>query len=188
MSLSLRSQPHEKLRGELLLWRAGGIVIGVLAVVGVLQAILWSSIAPGEQFVVYTDGQYLPLPTASYHQFTSIAIFTLIGLVVAVGSATLTWHWRSVRGTVMVLVVAGANAIGALVAYLVGAVLVSGVDPASIGPTSASSLVNAAPTLGNAMVLLIQPGVAVVVYTFLVAWNGRPDLGRVIPPPEPSQT
>ena len=184
MSLSLRSRPHEQLRAELLLWRAGGVVIGVLAIVGVLQAILWSLIAPGEQFLVYTDGTYLPLPTESYHQFTSIAIFTLIGVVVAISAATLTWHWRTVRGTVMVLVVAGANGIGALVAYLVGRVLASGVDPASVGPASATSVAHAAPTLGNAMVLLIQPGVAVVVYTFLIAWNGSPDLGRVMPPPE----
>ncbi|SDP24227.1 Protein of unknown function [Nakamurella panacisegetis] len=184
MNLSLRSRPHHQLRGELLLWRAGGVVVAVLAVLGVLQAILWSLIAPGEQFVVYADGTYLPLPTASYHQFTSIAIFCLVGLVVAVSSATLIWHWRSVRGTAMVLVVAGANAVGALVAYLVGRILVSGVDPASVGPSAASSLVNAAPTLGNAMVLLVQPGLAVVVYTFLIAWNGDPDLGRVTPPPE----
>ena len=184
MSLSLRSREHHQLRSELLLWRAAGTVVAVLAVVGVLQAILWSLIAPGEQFKVYTDGQYLPLPTESYHQFTSIAIFALIELTVGVAAATLAWHWRSVRGTAMLLVMAGGNAVGALVAYLIGRVLVNGVDPASIGASSAESLVKAAPTLGNVMVLVVQPAVAVAVYTFLVAWSGRPDLGRVTPPTE----
>lgn len=178
MSLSLRSQPLERLRNELLLWRAGGVVIGGLAVIGVLQGLLWSWIAPGEQFKVYSDGQYLPLPTESYHQFTSIAIFALMSAVVSVAAATLGWHWRSMRGTSMLLVIVGANAIGALAAYLVGGVAVSGVDPAAIGATSAESLVTSAPTLGNAMILIVQPALAAAVYTFLVAWNGHSDLGR----------
>ncbi len=163
---------------ELRLWRAGAVVVGAAVLVGALQGVLWSRIAPGEQFKVYTDGGFLPLPTESYHQFTSIAIFALIGVVVAVSAATLTWHWRSVRGTTMALVVVGANALGALTAYLLGRVLATGVDPASVGNSSVESIVRAAPTLGNAMVLIIQPAIAVAVYTFLVAWNGQPGLGR----------
>lgn len=163
---------------ELKLWRASAAVIGSLVVLGALQGLLWSRIAPGEQFFVNTDGSFGGLPTESYHQFTSIAIFALISLVVAVASATLTWHWRSVRGTTMALVVVGGNALGALVAYLLGRVLASGVDPASIGNSSAASIVRAAPTVGNAMVIIVQPAIAIAVYTFLVAWNGQPDLER----------
>lgn len=161
---------------ELLLWRSGGLIVGVLVIVGALQAVLWSLIAPGEQFIVYPNGQFGALPTESYHQFISIAIFALIGVAVAVPMATLTWHWRSVRGVSTVLVVAGANGLGALTAYLLGRVLAVGVDPASVGPTSLSSVVESAPTLGSALVIIVQPAVAVAVYTFLVAWNGQPDL------------
>jgi hypothetical protein len=163
---------------ELRLWRAGAVVVGATVIVGALQGLLWSRIAPGEQFKVYTDGGFLPLPTESYHQFTSIAIFALLGFVVAAAAATLTWHWRSVRGATMALVVVGGNALGALTAYLVGRVLASGVDPESIGNSSVESIVRAAPTLGNAMVIIIQPAIAIAVYTFLVAWNGQSDLAR----------
>ncbi|MET3805017.1 uncharacterized protein YaiE (UPF0345 family) [Nakamurella sp. UYEF19] len=163
---------------ELKLWRSGAAIVVGTVILGLLQAVLWSRIAPGEQFKVYTDGQYLPLPTESYHQFTSVAIFALIGVVVGVAVGTLCWHWRSVRGISTALVVAGANGLGALTAYLVGRVLVSGVDPASVGNSSVESVVTSAATLGNAMVIIAQPAIAVAVYTFLVAWNGQPDLSR----------
>jgi hypothetical protein len=168
---------------ELLLWRSSAAIVGVTVILGALQGVLWSLIAPGEQFVVYTDGQYLPLPTESYHQFTSIAIFVLIGAVVAIAVATAVWHWRSIRGLTTVLVVAGANGLGALTAYLVGRAVVSGVDPASIGATRAAAVVTAAPSLGSAMVLIAQPAIAVAAYTLLVAWSGRSDLAVPTPPP-----
>jgi len=163
---------------EILRWRAGAAVLGVTALIGALQGVLWSRIAPGEQFKVYTDGQFLPLPTESYHPFTSIAIFALVGIVVAVLVASLTWRWRSVRGSLMVVIVAGANGLGALTAYLLGRALVSGVDPATVGASGAESIVTSAATLGNALVFLVQPAVAVAVYTFLIIWNGQSDLGR----------
>ena len=163
---------------ELRLWRSGAVVVGGAVIVGALQGWLWSRIAPGEQFFVNTDGSFGGLPTESYHQFTSIAIFALIGLVVAVAAATLTWHWRSVRGAAMALVVVGANGLGALTAYLLGRVLASGVDPATVGNSSTASIVTAAPVLGNVMVVVVQPAIAIAVYTFLVAWNGQPGLDR----------
>ena len=172
---------------ELLHWRAGAAIVGVAVVIGALQGLLWARTAPGEQFYVQADGQFEGLPTASYHQFTSLAIFVLIALVVAVPMATAVWTWRSIRGTVAVWVLLGANSLGALTAYLIGRVLAAGVDPATIGPTSAASIVIAAPNAGSAMVLIVQPGVAVAVYTFLVAWNGRPNLGRPDLPEEELQ-
>ena len=161
---------------ELLLWRSSAVIVAVTVVLGVLQGVLWSVIAPGEQFVVYPGGQYGALPTESYHQFASIAIFVLIGVVVALAVATAVWQWRSTRGLTTLLVVAGANGLGALTAYAVGRALASGVDPAAVGASRTGTLVTAAPSLGTALVLLAQPAVAVAVYTFLVAWSGRPDL------------
>jgi len=166
--------PH----AELLYWRSGAVIwLGSVAL-GVLQAVLWSRIAPREQYFVSPDGTFGALPTESYHQFASIAIFALLGVVAGVGVATAVWHWRSTRGMVAALIVAAGNALGALTAYLVGAELVTGTDPASVGPTSAQSVVGAAPTLGNLLVIVVQPALAIAVYTFLVVWNGRPDLGR----------
>ena len=58
-----------------------------------------------------------------------------------------------------------------------GSWLAPGVDPASVGATAADSIVIAPPTTGTILVVLAQPAMAAAVYTFLVAWNGHPDLG-----------
>jgi hypothetical protein len=47
-----------------------------------------------------------------------------------------------------------------------------------VGATVADSIVVAPPATGTILVVLAQPALAAAVYTFLVAWNGRPDLGR----------
>ena len=56
-----------------------------------------------------------------------------------------------------------------------------GVDPASVGATAADSIVVAPPATGTILVVLDQPALAAAVYTFLVAWNGHPDLDRPKP-------
>lgn len=183
MMRAVRTASLDELRSELRYWRAGAAMLVGAVLVGVLQAWLWSQIAPGEQFQVATDGQAFALPTESYHQFTSIAIFALIGLVVAVGSAAAAWHWRSLRGAAMLGIVMYSNVIGALTAYQLGAVLANGVDPAALGKSDAVSIVTAPPTLGNVLVIVIQPAIAAAIYTFMALWNGHADLGR---PPRPA--
>ncbi len=185
MRLHPRSTDAERLWRELLYWRAGALLTGLAAVAGVLQALLWSRIAPGEQSYVTTTGSFGGLPTASLHQFAAIAIFVLIGIVVAVSGASAVWHWRSIRGVTTALVVAGANLVGGLVAYLLAPVFASGVDPGSVGAVAAQTVVTAPPSVGTALVLVVQPAVAVAVYTFLAAWNGRPDLARAELRPAP---
>lgn len=177
MRLAIGSADPDQLRAEVLYWRAAATVLAVTVAVGVLQAVLWSRIAPGEQYQVTAAGQPIKLPTESFHQFTSIAIFLLLGAVAGVFLATLTWHWRRVRSPVLLVTVVGANALGALTAYLLSRLLAPGVDPTAVGSSAADSLVTAPPTLGNAMVIILQPALAVALYTFLVLWNGRPDLG-----------
>ena len=178
-----RTADPEVHRREILHWRAGALITVVLLVVGSLEALLWSRIAPGEQFYVNTSGQFGGLPTESYHQFADVAIFELISVCVAVSAASAIWRWRAIRGTVTALTMAGANLLGALAAYLLGPVFASGVDPASVGAVSAQTVVTAPPTMGNVLLVVVQPAVAVAVYTFLAAWNGRPDLARHELPP-----
>ena len=162
-------------------WRAGALITAVLLVAGAVQALLWSRIAPGEQFYVTATGQFGGLPTGSYHQFAAIAIFVLIGIAVAVPAASAAWRWRAIRGPVTALTVAGADLLGALAAYLLGPVFATGIDPASVGAIAAQEIVTAPPTPGDILVIVVQPAVAVAVYTFLAAWNGRPDLSRPRP-------
>jgi hypothetical protein len=167
----------DRLRQELLQWRAGALLTGLAVVAGVVQAFVWSRIAPGEPFYVSTTGQYGALPTASYHQFAGVAIFALIGLAVGTTAAAAVWRWRSTRGLAAALTVAGANLLGALTAYLLAAVFAPGVDPASVGAVAAQTVVTGKPTVGL-LAVVAQPAVAVALYTFLAAWNGRPDLAR----------
>jgi hypothetical protein len=82
----------------------------------------------------------------------------------------------------MLLALVGGSLLGALIGWAVGAWLAPGVDPATVGATAADSIVIAPPTTGTILVVLAQPALAAAVYTFLVAWNGRPDLGRISPP------
>ncbi|GGM12386.1 DUF2567 domain-containing protein [Nakamurella endophytica] len=170
--------PVDRLRAELRLWRFGGVLLAACVLLGVGQAVLWAALAPGEQFQVAKDGGYAALPTESVHQWTSVAMFAVLGIVVGVCVAVAAWGARSVRGTVALVAVGVANGVGALTGYLVGRVIAPGVDPASVGASSAARLVFAPPVLGNAMVVLAQPALAVVTYTVLVLWNGQPDLGR----------
>jgi hypothetical protein len=169
---------RDRLWNEIRHWRACCAMLAGCVILGVAQAVSWAAIAPGEQFKVFKDGTFLPLPTESTHQYTSVALFTLIALVVGVSVAIAGWSWRSLRGSVMLLAVGAANGLGALTAYLLGRVLTSGVDPSSVGPSAVESVVRAAPALGGVIVIVVQPAVAVALYTFLVAWNGLPDLGR----------
>jgi hypothetical protein len=166
------------MRAELRQWRAGALVLLVCVLAGAGQGVLWSLLAPGEQFKVFRDGTFGALPTESTHQYISIAIFTLLGLVSGIAVAVAAWCWRSVRGSVMLLTVGFGSALGALTAYLIGRSLAGGVEPSSIGPSNVESLVTAPPTLGNALILIAQPTLALAIYTFLAAWNGQPDLGR----------
>jgi hypothetical protein len=170
------------LHKELLHWRSGALIVLSTVVFGAIQGLLWSRVAPSEQYFVAANGEFGGLPTESYHQFTSIAIFALLGVVVGVAVATAVWHWRSIRGTIAVVTVVVANLLGALTAYLIGGVLATGVDPSSVGPSDAQSVVTAPPTLGNLLVIVVQPALAVAVYTFLALWNGNPNLGRPTTP------
>ena len=61
---------------------------------------------------------------------------------------------------------------------MTGSWLAPGTDPASVGASAADSIVIAPPTIGTILVVIAQPALAAAVYTFLVAWNGHPDLGR----------
>ena len=168
-------------RAENRQWRmlAGLLITGVL--LGLAQAGLWSRIAPGEVFKVFTDGGYGSLPTASGFRYTAIAMFCLIGLVAGICQAVGAWAWRSVRGTITLLGVGLGAGVGALTAYLIGRALAGGVLPGSVGASPAERIVHAPPVSGSAIVLLAQPAAALVVYTLLAAWSGRADLGRSTP-------
>jgi len=154
------------------------LVLVVCLAVGVLQGLCWAFVAPGVPYKVLADGRYGALPTTSTYHFVGVAIFALSGMVIGILLAVGAWQFRAARGWPMLVTLVGGSLLGALVAWAVGEWLAPGVDPASVGATAADSIVVAPPTTGTILVVLAQPALAAAVYTFLVAWNGRPDLGR----------
>lgn len=152
-------------------------LIGVAIALGLLQAAVWVVVAPVQRVKVYKDGSWASLPTSDWHQFDAAAIFVFsaaaIGLILAVAA----WRIRAVRGVAtLVAVLIGAVA-SAAVAYGLATLLARGIDPASVGATGHESIVEVASGVGTPLAMAIEPLVAVMVYTFLAAWDGRPDLG-----------
>lgn len=156
--------------------RVAALVVLAGVVLGVVQAVGWSLLAPGAEVKVLANGGYGGLPTASAHNFTSVAIFTMTGLGIGIVGALVVWRLRSVRGVVGL----GALLIGSLVSGLVGYYLaphlVSGVDPATVGATGAEQVVLAAPVLDTPWVTVTQVAVAALIYTFAAFLSDRPDL------------
>ena len=78
----------------------------------------------------------------------------------------------------MLLALVGGSLLGALIAWAVGCVARARRRP-GVGRRDRGRFDRRSPppTTGTILVVLAQPALAAAVYTFLVAWNGRPDLG-----------
>ena len=158
--------------------RAVWVVLGICGLIGVVQGAVWALVAPGIPYQVLADGRFGPLPTTSTYHFVDVAVFALSGMVIGIVLAAGSWQVRVARGWKMLLAVVGGSLAGALIGWGIGVLFAPGVDPASVGVSTADSIVTAAPTTGTFLVVLAQPALAAAVYTFLAAWNGHPDLDR----------
>jgi hypothetical protein len=157
--------------------RGGALVLVACGAAGVLQGLIWAFLAPGVPYKVLADGRYGALPTTSGYHYVSLALFCWLGIIAGALIAVGAWRARAARGWRMLLTLAGGSFAGALIAWGLGLLVAPGTDPASVGASSADSIVTAAPSTGTILAVLAQPAVAAVLYTFLVAWNGHPDLG-----------
>lgn len=164
-------------------WIARIVIAGIAILLGVGQAIAWSRLAPGQQVLVYADGSYISLPTADYHPFDGLALAAFVGAAVGLIVAVAAWRVRAIRGATTLVFVAGGTALGSATAYWVGLAMAGGVDPATVGATGSASIVDAGAKMGTPLVMIIEPLIAIAVYTFLAAWDGRSDLGstRAVP-------
>ena len=159
-------------------------VLGVGAaflLAGVVQALLWSRLAPGRQIQIVSDSQYVVLGGSfSTAQFTSIALFVLIGVVIAVSIAVAAWRVRTARGPVMLLTVLVGSVLGGVVAWGLATMIAPGTDLHTAALAGAVGVITERPLTGSLLVLCAQAGLATAVYTFLAAWNGTPRLGRLV--------
>lgn len=153
------------------LWIA---VFLVNAVVGTL----WSIMAPGQQFKVFSNGSYISLPTADYHPFEGLALFVLATAAIGLVSAVAIWRVREVRGVTTLVLLVIVSAVGSFVAAVIARLFGPSISPSDFASTLGNTVATVRPQLTTPLVLVAEPLVAALVYTFLVAWDGRPDLGR----------
>ena len=152
--------------------------LGICVVIGLVQGVVWAFVAPGIPYQVLADGRFGALPTTSTYHFVDVALFALSGAAIGILLAVGAWQVRSSRGWQMVLALVGGSLLGALIAWVIGPWIAPGTDPATVGASATDSIVIAPPTIGTILVVVAQPALAAAVYTFLVAWNGHPDLDR----------
>lgn len=163
--------------------RVRAILVVASVVLGAVQAVVWSLVAPTQRVKVYADGSWASLPTSDWHPFDAVAIFAFsaaaLGLILAIAA----WRIRAVRGAATLVAVLVGAAAGTAVAYGLATLLAHGIDPASVGATGHESIVEVASGVGTPLVMAVQPLLSALVYTFLAAWDGRPDLGsaRAVP-------
>jgi hypothetical protein len=152
-------------------------VLSLVSLIGIPLAYLWSLLAPSQLKAVSRTGQLVPLTAESYHRFDSMAVFVMLGLGAGVVVGVGVWFMRERRGPVVM----AALVLGSLgAAYL--ATLMTGLFTGWIYdvPTALNvgDVVDVAPTLESAWVILAQPLASALAYGVLAAWNGLDDLGR----------
>lgn len=154
--------------------RAGFVVLGAVAVLGVPLGWFWSALAPPE--VVRTGGgdTATPLLSQTEHRFDALALFVLLGLAAGVLTGVVVWLLREYRGPVLAIAATAGALIAAWLAMRTGELLT--VD--GLVATAAGQFATRAPTVESSWAMLAQPLGVALAYSFAVAGNGHDDLGR----------
>ena len=153
-------------------------LLGVFAVLGLPIAFLWSRIAPTERMrVIASDGTRAPLELESWHRFDDLAIFGFLLLGLGVVAGIVAWLLRERRGPVVLLATVAGVALAGWLAMSTGTGFANSHYTIS-APPALGAVIEIAPKLESAWVLLAGPLGVALVYTLLVTWNGRDDLGR----------
>lgn len=109
--------------------RALAIVVGALAVAGVAVGGLWAWLAPPVHGVVALarSGERIHAYLGNEHDHFFDAAFLMLGMlvVVAVVAASAVWQWRAHRGPAMVVAFSLGTISAAVLATVVGEVLVA---------------------------------------------------------------
>jgi hypothetical protein len=162
-------------------WRWGAVLVGVLAVAGVLLGLLWWGLAPRAHFSVTASGPQVIGNPSEELLAADDAIYTLLvtGLGLLAGAGA--WLFRRRRGLAgLVGIVLGMLAADA-VAWRLGELL--GPRPTKAALASVGGRVTTALDLGSLPALAIGPFAAVLVYLVAALWTRSDDLGRPAPSP-----
>ncbi|RRQ27647.1 DUF2567 domain-containing protein [Rhodococcus sp. Eu-32] len=155
--------------------RTSLVAVVASVVVGALAGLLWSILAPTEQFVVVVPGQGAALTGESLHRFDSLALFGCISFVCGVLLPVAFWTRKAARGPVLFLAMLAGAVLGALAMLGVG-VWVAGLLHARPQDPAVGSVVEVAPGIGSLLALVIQPLVTSLVVVLLAAMNPHDNL------------
>lgn len=150
---------------------AAGIIVGVLAVLGILVGLLWWAISPGRPLgIAIAPGQVVADETESF--ISTDGRFLILTAVVGLVAGVLAWRRRSWRGPLVPLALALGGLLGALLTDLIGRTVGGGQS----APTpDAATLKLAVHAEGF---LLAEAFVGVVVYALCALFANHDDLGR----------
>ena len=153
-------------------------VLGTLSVLSFPLAFLWSRIAPPERVrVIGADGTQGALELESWHRFDDLAIFGFLTLGLGLVVGVVVWLMRERRGPVVFVAAVLGVALAGFLAMLLGVGWANS-HYAITSPPALGSVIELAPRLDSAWVLITGPLGVSIAYTLLTTWNGRDDLGR----------
>lgn len=156
--------------------RAGAVVVGVLAAVGALLGVVWQWWSPpGPLGFVVAAGAIQPDETEAF--VAADGRFAVLCGAVGLVAGFVVWRRRGLRGPVAVLSLALGGLVGALLTLGVGHLLAGG--SAEGAP---NTLLRELPlTVHMRGLLLLEAGLAVLVYIVLASFAAADDLGRPDP-------
>jgi LPXTG-motif cell wall-anchored protein len=170
-------------------WRWAALLVGVLAVAGILAGLLWWGTAPRAHFTVVASGppQVIGNPSEELRAADD-SVYTLVvaGLGLLAGLAT--WLVRRRRGLAGLVGVAAGMVAADVVAWQLGELL--GPGPSKAELARVGGRVTTGLDLAALPALAVGPFAAVLVYLLAALWSRSDDLGRRAPglpaPAEPA--
>lgn len=155
----------------------GLAVPALVSLLGVPLGWLWSRLAPPQDRLVTSSGEWVPVLVESYHRFDALAIFLLLSSATGVLTGAALWMVRRYRGPVMLLGAVLGSLVAAWLGMRLGTAFAAGAYPAPRAP-QVGDVVVVAPRLNDLVAVVCQPLAAALVYGLATSWNGLDDLGR----------
>lgn len=159
--------------------RAALIVIGVLAVVGVLAGLVWLWWSPSRG-IALALGPHSLIPDETENFIAADGRYAVVTAVVGLVAAILCWRWKSVRGPVMAVGLTVGAGVGAGLTALVGRLFGGGVSGAA-----SQKIITPHLELRALGLLALEAAVALLVYGLSVTVSARDDLGFGDPGADP---
>lgn len=150
------------------------LVVGQL-LTGLVLGLVWLSWAPQTQSYLLSNGTggSFVIPAESESQVAGDGRYVVLSVLAGLVFGLLAWRLRSVRGPVVVVVLAVSSVLSSLLMVGTGRLFASG-----SGAVSVNSAFHPRLTLHAGAAIWLQALFAVLVYTVFVGLSSDPSLGR----------